>query len=72
MKYHDQKQLMEETVYLAYISSPVRKARQELKLARNLEAGVGEEAIEEVCLLLALYGLLSRLFLIIINRTHAY
>lgn len=51
MKYHDQKQLMEETVYLAYISSPVRKARQELKLARNLEAGVGEEAIEEFCLL---------------------
>jgi hypothetical protein len=55
MKHHEQKQLGEEMVYLAYTSIGNahyrRKSGQELKQGRNLDAGDDAEAMEKCCLL---------------------
>ena len=59
MKHHDQKQLGNKRVYLAYISRVTvhwEKPRQELQLSRNLENGTGAESME--------YLLLTGLFFI--------
>jgi hypothetical protein len=54
MKYHDQKQVGEERVYLAYTSIAlfiIEGSQDRIKQGRNLETGANAEAMEGCCLL---------------------
>ena len=50
MKHHDQNQVEEERVYLAYTSS-LKKSGQELKKGSYIETAADAEAMEKCCLL---------------------
>jgi hypothetical protein len=62
MKHHGQKQVVEESVYLAYTSTSlkdIRTSEQELQQGRNLEAGADAEVMEGAASWLAVMPLHS-------------